>query len=270
MPDAFPKLRGEIDASPVTHEGTVYYIVYDRAGVAPARLAVTPLALEVASRLDGHTSVLDLTDQVRHATGVVLTCSEVDAVVDTLDRSLFLDNAFFQDHLAQADRDFQASPLRPASSAGSAYPDDPGELATELERLLSSAPPPEESLAREGAAPAGAIVPHIDFSRGGHAYGQLYSFLRSRPAPKTVVVVGTAHLPLPGRYSLCLKDFATPLGQLPLDRERSEVIRRHLAPYGGVEQGLLAHRGEHSVELQAVWLRHIYGDKVGLVPLLAA
>ena len=269
MPDAFPKLRGEIDAAPANRGGETFYILYDRAGVTASRLLVSPLGLLIAGRLDGSASILDIADNLSREVGGGIACSEVEKIVDALDEALFLDGPRFHDYQAQAARDFRAAPAREPGSAGSAYPEDPEALARELDAMLDGAPPPEETVGAD-ATPRGVIVPHIDYMRGGAGYGQIYGLLKQAPAPRTVVVVGTAHLPLSERFALCDKDFATPLGTVAADRDACERLRKAVRPFADIDRDVLAHRGEHSIELQAVWLRHIYGSDVRIVPLLAA
>lgn len=271
MAEPFPKLRDEIDAAPASRDGEVFYIIYDRSGIVPSRLLLSPLALLVASRLDGASSILDIADSLSGGGGgrEAVGCSDVEAIVAALGEAMFLDDAAFHDYRAQADRDFRAMPVRPPSSAGSAYPDNPGELAASLDKMLAGAPPPEEQAGRGDSFPRGLIAPHIDFLRGAHGYGQAYRLLRNRPAPRAVVVLGTAHLPIEERYALCEKDFATPLGDVRVDRDICGLLRRRLAPHCDLDRDVLSHRGEHSVELQAVWLRHVYGADAAIVPLMA-
>ncbi len=271
MPDAFPNLRAEIDAAPAAREGETYYIVYDRSGVANARLLVSPLGLLIAGRLDGSASVLDIADTLsQELGGEGIACTEVEQIIDALDDAFFLDSPRFQDFQAQAASDFQAAPTRPASYAGQAYDSDPEALARELDAMLAAAPPPEETVRPWNTCPRGVVVPHIDYMRGAAGYGQLYGQLRQAPHPKTVIIVGTAHVPLRERFSLCDKDFETPLGVVRADRQLCDRLRQAARPYGDVDKDVLAHRGEHSIELQAVWLRHIYGDAVRIVPILAS
>lgn len=269
MPDAFPKLRDGIDAAPANRDGETFYILYDRAGVTASRLLVSPLGLLIAGRLDGSASVLEVSDNLSQEFGGAIACSEVEKIVDALDEALFLDGDRFEDYQAQAERDFQASPLRPAGSAGSAYAADPVKLAAELDRMLLEAPPPEEPVVGLRDHPRGMIVPHLDFARGAPGYGQAYRLLAGLPAPRTVVVLGTAHVPLYERFALCDKDFDTPMGALPVDRDLASRLRHATVAHMDVDKDILAHRGEHSVELQVVWLRHIYGEKVRILPLLA-
>ncbi len=269
---AYPRLRPEIDAAPAEQAGETFYILYDRAGITPSRLLVSPLGLLIAGRLDGATSVLDISDTLsREFTGGV-KCREVQHLVNALGDALFLDDEQFHDFQAQAARDFHNTLLRPAASAGSAYNADPDTLARDLDRMLEDAPPPEEP--PESPAPKhfpkGAVIPHIDYPRGAAAYGQCYRELQIRPAPKTVVVIGTAHVPMQERYAICEKDFATPFGTVRTDRDLCRRLAAALRPYYDPARDLLAHRAEHSIELHAVWLRHVYGPDIRIVPILAA
>lgn len=270
MADAFPKLRGEIDAAPASRDGENFYILYDRAGVTASRLLVSPLGLLIAGRLDGSVSILDISDNLSREFGGGIACAEVEKIVDALDEALFLDGSRFHDYQAQAARDFRAAPVRVAGSAGSAYSDEPAALAKELDRMLAEAPPSEEAASFADAHPRGVVVPHIDYMRGGPGYGQAYRMLADAPAPRTVVVIGTAHMPLRERFSLCDKDFDTPLGRVGVDHDAADRLRRSVRHLADIDYDILAHRGEHSIELQAVWLRHVYGDRVRIVPLLAS
>jgi AmmeMemoRadiSam system protein B len=187
-----------------------------------------------------------------------------------LEEALFLDDTRFQDFADQVNRDFLAAAVRPAGSAGSAYSDDPANLTTDLNRILREAPPPEDAPSRTDRRPRGIIIPHLDYPRGAPGYGQAYRFLASLPRPEAVVIIGTAHAPLRERLALCEKEFDTPLGRVGLARDLIARLRRAVGKRGDLDREALAHRNEHSVELQAIWLRHIYGEDVAIVPLLAA
>lgn len=270
MPEAAPLLRTEIDAAPAQKDGETYYILYDRAGITQSRLLVSPLGLLIAGRLDGTASILEICDSLGRETHGGVACSEVERVVEALEEAYFLQGPRFLDFQAQAARDFLAEPLRPPGSAGSAYPADAKTLAADLDAMLTEAPPPEESAPPALRFPRGIIVPHIDYLRGAAGYGQAYGLLSALSKPRTVIVIGTAHMPLHERYSLCEKDFDTPLGPVEVDRDQCAKLREALRGAADVDRDMLAHRGEHSIELQAVWLRHTYGSDVRIVPILAA
>jgi AmmeMemoRadiSam system protein B len=270
MSNAAPKLRGEIDAAPATRNGENYYVLYDRSGTSRSRLLLSPLGLLIAGRLDGTASILEIADTLNLETPWGVGCREVEMVASALGEALFLDDARFQDFAAQVGRDFLAAAVRPAVSAGSAYSADRSVLAADLDRIVREAPPPEETPPRMDRHPRGVVIPHLDYRRGAPGYGQAYRLLASLPKPKAVIVVGTAHMPLRERLTLCEKDFDTPFGKIGTARGLIAGLRRAIGKQGDLDREGLAHLNEHSVELQAVWLRHIYGADTPIVPLLAA
>lgn len=270
MPEATPRLRAEIGVRPVLHEGETVYVLHDTSGLSEAQLAVSPTVMFIAAQLDGAASVLDIQDRfARETGGRFVSGEEVLAVLDALDEALFLEGEKFTLRFRQISDEFLSLPSRPAASAGSAYPAEPKALARELDAMLSGAPPCEAEEPGPEATPAGMIAPHIDYARGAAGYGQAYRLLSGLPPPETVVVLGTAHQPpAGGRVSVCVKDFAVPGGAIANDRELADLLIDSLAGVDGFRNDQLVHRGEHSVELQAVWLRHLWGEKVKLVPVL--
>ncbi|MDR1534962.1 MAG: AmmeMemoRadiSam system protein B [Planctomycetota bacterium] len=269
MLDAAPKLRQEIDAAPARRDGETFYILHDRSGASPSRLLLSTLGLLIAGRLDGASSILEISDDLSREVPGGVGCREVEAVVRALDEALFLAGARFQDFAAQAERDFLASPNRPSGLAGSAYPENPLRLAGALDAILAAAPAPEEPAAGN-RPPRGMLVPHLDYPRGAPGYGQAYRLLAGLPKPRAVAIIGTSHVPLRERFTVCDKPFETPLGRAGIDRDLVERLRKAASPHGDLDREVLAHRGEHSVELQVVWLQHIYGEGIAIVPLLAA
>jgi AmmeMemoRadiSam system protein B len=86
-------------------------------------------------------------------------------------------------------------------------------------------------------------------------------------AGESVVVLGVGHnlgrLP----YALTEKDYETPLGTVPLDRD----LHRRVVDAAGswVLDEELIHRGEHSVEFAAVFLKHALPDReLRILPVL--
>ncbi len=274
MSATFPRLRPEIDAVPTAQDGEPLFVLYDRTGLSPAELAVSPVVMLVANCLDGETAILDIYDHFRREAGrEVLTCAEIQTIVEELEKALFLDGDRFRDHFDRIRSDYEEAAVREPTSAGAAYPDDPGELARLLDGMLEAAPPDEEPEAGEAPdvrpPPRGIIIPHIDFARGGAGYGQAYRPLSARPAPDLVVCFGTAHYPIENRFALCEKDFAVPGGTVRTARDLVEALRERCRSVADFTEDAFAHRGEHSVELQAVWLRHLWGDDVRILPVLA-
>ena len=271
MPSAHPRLRDDIDASPLRHQGQDLYVLFDQAAFSPARLAASPLVLWVMARLDGTVSVLDLYDRLlaeSNPDASAPSLADLMAVVDALDQALFLEGPRFDDFYDQLQRDFLASSERQATSAGAVYPDDPAELAASLNRILANAPPDETPAAPSGIAPYAAIAPHIDYARGGAGYGQLYRHMAKCRPPESVVVLGVAHRSLNASISLCDKDFAIPGDHVLCDRARVSQLAALGKKHGqNWHEDAFAHRMEHSIELQAVWIHHVW-QYAKIIPIL--
>jgi AmmeMemoRadiSam system protein B len=81
-------------------------------------------------------------------------------------------------------------------------------------------------------------------------------------------VLGTSHAPMREPFALCHKAYDTPLGPMPVDEEflAELAAASDFDPYGDE----LNHKREHSIEFQAVFLRHVLGKRhARIVPILA-
>jgi AmmeMemoRadiSam system protein B len=109
-------------------------------------------------------------------------------------------------------------------------------------------------------------VPHIDFTRGGVVEALAYEPLRNEEFD-VLVVLGIAHCGV--RYPFCAapKDFETPLGTAPCDREFIAALQQRVGERLTREQ--IAHKNEHSVEFVAVFLQHCEQFKnTRIVPII--
>jgi AmmeMemoRadiSam system protein B/AmmeMemoRadiSam system protein A len=139
------------------------------------------------------------------------------------------------------------------------YPGNPAELRQTLAELLASAAP-----ATHVRSPKALIVPHAGYVYSGpvaaSAYGQLVA-LRGRI--RRVVLLGPTHRVYVRGLALPEADrFATPLGEVPLDREGMQRV----AGLPQVTQSAAAHQMEHSLEVQLPFLQQVLGD-FQLLPL---
>ena len=114
----------------------------------------------------------------------------------------------------------------------------------------------------------GVLSPHIDFQRGGPVYTWSYKELVENSQADTFVVLGVAHQYCRRRFALTCKDFETPLGVVPTDRAYVDRI----ASLAGRDlfDDELAHRTEHSIEFQVVFLQYLLGGRrdFSIVPIL--
>jgi AmmeMemoRadiSam system protein B len=113
------------------------------------------------------------------------------------------------------------------------------------------------------------LSPHIDYGRGGATYGAVWARAAAAArAAERVVIIGTDHGGPQGSITLTRQSYATPLGILPTDLETVEALAAAIGEADAFE-GELRHRDEHSIELVALWLQHMRGDRpVPTIPIL--
>ena len=150
--------------------------------------------------------------------------------------------------------------IRPAAVAGTFYPASPRELAREVDDLL------EHSTGR-GLAPGfpkALIVPHAGYVYSGGVAAEAFDRLRpARGIVRRVVLLGPCHrVPVRGLALPEAAAFATPLGQVPIDREA-------IASLAGLSQVVVSsavHAEEHALEVQLPFLQRVLGE-FSLLPL---
>jgi AmmeMemoRadiSam system protein B len=252
---------------PVRYDITGYEVIpgfvllYDDSLYAENSVRLPLDAIEYLMLLDGERSAEALADQAALA-GRPFSVREFLEVVNILENENFLDSERFRRHKAKIDRMFNESTLRPPAHAGSSYPEDPKELREMLDGFLAS----DTTNHDDGSAPVAVIAPHIDFRVGGASYAPAYNRLRHSDAD-TFVIFGVSHQMSYDAFMISRKDFQTPLGVLPTDREFIERFRTKL-PFQ-LTRDETAHRREHSIEFQAVFLRHIFADRdIRIIPIL--
>ena len=79
-------------------------------------------------------------------------------------------------------------------------------------------------------------------------------------AADLVIIFGTDHAGSTGRITLTRQSYATPFGVLPTDTDLVEAIADVIGEEAAFDEEI-HHRGEHSIELAAVWLHHMRGGQ---------
>ena len=265
-----PRLRA-IEAFPVEHEGERYLALRDPAGFTPS-VAMLPMALlEIVSLFDGEHSIDDIRAAVLRHTGEQVERKRIIELAATLDEHGFLDSERFHARRAAIEGEFLASPVRPATHAGGAYAAEPEALRAAMDGFFTSPEGPGPVNGRAGAPPLhGIIAPHIDFHRGGPAYAWAYREVAERCEADVFVIFGTCHAGMADPFAMTRKAYETPFGAAEVDRELVEAVAgRAGQDCFGCES---AHRGEHSIEFQAVFLRYLFAGRrdIRIVPVLTS
>ena len=256
-----PQLRPHLAAAP---EGRGGYVIWDQLCLADRRLRVTTLEMTLLRLFNGQRTLRDLQAQAMlHLDGPIVPLEIFTRLVQDLDDALFLEGPRFRSRL----REHTDNPIRPPSCLG-AYGDDPVLLRKQLDRWFvgpdgPGLPGPRQPDERFRAA----LIPHIDYGRGGTTYTWAFKELFERTPAKLFVIIGTSHYSR-HRFTLTRKHFRTPLG---IARTDQTYIDRLAAHYGDglFDDELAAHLPEHSIELEVVFLQYLYSDMpFRIVPLV--
>jgi AmmeMemoRadiSam system protein B len=265
-----PRLRA-IEAFPVEHQGGRYIALRDPSGYTATVLMLPQAAVEVVALLDGAHSLLDIQAEITRRYGEIVPQADLERIVSTLDEHGFLDSPRFAALREATDAGFLAAASRPAAHAGGAYAEEPAELRRALDGFFTHAIGPGPAGASDGTHTVSAIIaPHIDFHRGGPAYAWAYRDVAERCQAEVFVIFGTCHAAMPDPFALTLKDYETPLGPAPVDREIVEMLAARTGAESFASETF--HRMEHSIEFQAVFLQYLFGGRrpFTIVPVLTS
>jgi AmmeMemoRadiSam system protein B len=261
-----PKLR-PLDVRPVVHEGHHYILLRDPQQLSEHQLLVPQPLAAVLAFCDGHHDVPKMVAAFQQHYGIDLPEENVDELLEVLDTAVMLDNERAGEAYEAARAAFRSEPYRMPALAGPSYPADDKSLWRLLQDYLEDVGN-IEPLAIDWTRPVGLLSPHIDFGRGSEVYAQVWK--RAEQAAREaelVILLGTDHYGS-DLFSLTQQNYATPYGVLPTDTtivDQLAAVIGEAAAYAGE----LRHRGEHSLELVAVWLHHMRaGEPVPVVPIL--
>ena len=270
MSELQPRLR-HVEVFPVEHEGQPFLALRDPAGYTESVVMLPVALLEVVSLFDGEHDVADIQAAVMRCRGELLDSAQIHELAAALDTHGFLETPAFEARRARVDGEFLARARRPASHAGGAYPDEPTALRAMIDGFFEPPAGPGRIDAGVSGAPITALVaPHIDFHRGGAVYAWGYRDLAERCDADLFVIFGTCHAGMADPFALTRKDYDTPLGPAPVDRAFVESLAARAGQDCFASE--LAHRSEHSIEFQAVFLRYLFEGRrdVSVVPVLTS
>ncbi len=232
-------------------------VLRDTERIAPGSVVLPAELAAVVARFDGIRTPAQVAAEATRASGHAVDEALVRQLVAELDAASMLDTPRYRALRRSVVDAFAAAAVRPAAHAGGAYHGDAGKLVRYIE---------DECLARAPSRPAprGRIVglcsPHMDLWRAAVGYGHAYRALRDGLDPRvdTFVLLGTSHAPMRRPFAVCAKAFETPLGALAPDAEA--IAQLQAASGFDVREDEYLHKGEHSLEFQAVFLRHVLGE----------
>lgn len=264
-----PRLR-PIEAFPVKMNEQEYVCVRDPETLAEQPIFLNRTLLFLVSRMDGDHTLRDIQADYFRVAGEILPIETLEDLVIQLDEQHYLDGPSFRSYYHRLVEDYRAAPSRPARHAGSAYEANCDALLAQMKGYFAPPEGPGYNSIPDISRPVrGLISPHIDFTRGGPTYAHAYRALADGPKADTYIIFGTCHTPMPQRFTVSDKDYETPLGTVKTDKD---FVGRLLSRMGNQYQDEFSHRGEHSVEFQAVFLRYTLRNRPDfrIIPILVS
>lgn len=264
-PLRYPKLRMPLTAGmEVVHtgEGSPVSALVLRCplGISPAPLILVPQTAPILRCFNGQLSLDEVYDRLPkdHFSKEV-----VGELASLLDQHLLLDTPRYHAARQELFDEFRALRVRKPALAGLSYPAS----AVQLSALLQEFKPKGDYVSPQLGSLCSLVSPHIDYRRGGKAYGAAYQAL-SKEQHDLYLVIGTSHQYSDKMFHLTEKDFASPLGVARCDRE----FVRAIASRYGTERSFadeFLHRQEHSLELQIPFFQHFSRSHTApIVPIL--
>ncbi len=107
----------------------------------------------------------------------------------------------------------------------------------------------------------GAVVPHAGYMFSGPVAAHVTAALAKDGFPETFIIIGPKHTYSGSPVAITTEEFKTPLGNVAIDTDLAEKLHT-----GVIDNDIIAHRDEHSIEVQLPFLQYLKPD-LKFVPL---
>ena len=255
-----PRLRTNLDFLPSPFPEKPGLVIRDPFHYSDATLIIPPALVACLEFFDGVRTELDLREYLVRLTGDLQVGELEQHLVDALSGAGFLDDASFAQRKEQAERAFADAPVREPTHAVTGYPGEPAALAETLRGYLDGGRP------EPGERVLAIAAPHVSPFGGVESYRAAYSALGPADAERTFVILGTSHYGAPDRIGLTRKPFVTPFGETVTDTALVDELARGAGDAAAMDD--YCHAVEHSIEFQVIFLQHLFGPRIRIVPIL--
>lgn len=235
-------------------------LIRDPFRFTDSMLLIPTQLVVLLAHFDGEQTTLDLRESLVRLTGEIQVGEIEKHLYDTLSQAGFLEDERFEQLRAARINEFVHAPKREASHAGSAYPDDRDEAHKQLAEFMQGAQP------ASGDSRIGIAAPHVSPFGGWESYRDAYATLAPAYRDRTFVILGTSHYGEADRFGLTRKPFVTPLGEAITDMAIVDELAA--AAPNAIRMEDYCHAVEHSIEFQVLFLQHIYGPNIHILPIL--
>lgn len=144
--------------------------------------------------------------------------------------------------------------MRYPAVAGQFYSGNPEELRKQVEKCYSSpiGPGVIPRLKEGPRSIVGAVCPHAGFMYSGPVAAHVFNALANDGFPETFIIIGPNHTGMGAMVATTVEDFSMPMGVVSVQKDLAERMVQ-----GIISDDLLAHRGEHSLEVQLPFIQHL-------------
>lgn len=224
-------------------------------------IIVPPALVECLRCFDGEQTEADVRATLVRLTGDLQVGEVTTHLIETLNESGFLENDVFEQMKEKSEHQFASAGKRFAVHGGGAYPNEIEPLRATLNRYL-------DGQAADGSAGGRIAIaaPHVSPEGGWQSYRAAYSVMSPAYRERTFIVLGTSHYGEPERFGLTRKPFVTPLGETVVDVAMVDWLAERAG--AAVQMEDYCHAIEHSIEFQVLFLQHLYGANIRILPIL--
>ncbi len=144
------------------------------------------------------------------------------------------------------------SSMRIPAVSGQFYPSGPKALRKEVSRCF-------HGLKMNGSDLKGIVVPHAGYMYSGQVAANAFSRV---PKADTYVLFGPNHTGYGSPVALSQEVWSTPMGEISSDKELGSLLAGTI-----VDSDEIAHRYEHSIEVQLPFLQYRFGNDFQILPI---
>jgi len=261
MAKPLPRLRTNLEFMQSPFPDQPGLLIRDLYRYSDKQLILPPVLVECLACFDGEQTELDLRARLVQVTEGLQVGEMIEQLTRTLSDAGFLEDMNYQRMMEERWAAFAEAAAREPVHAGQAYPDDEEELRARLDGFLEHRRPRQA-----GGRLLGIAAPHIALEGGGEVYGAAFGVLGEEQRDRVFVILGTSHYGEPDRFGLTRKPFRTPLGETVTETRLVDRLEERGGEAVAMED--YCHAIEHSIEFQVLFLQHLYGPGVRILPIL--
>jgi len=252
--DYKPILKRGVEILPARDKERELILLKDNEGITNQVLVMPVETIALIQFFDRQNSIKDIQNQILKLTNHLVSEYEIIEFVKQLEQANFLENEKVNEIRKKLYEEFKNSSVRKAIHKEVSYPENILELSSFMAKFLKI-----EEIKFPTQTIIGAISPHIDLIRGGSVYAKTYSELQKSVIPDIVIAFGVSHKGGVSPFIFTKKEYETPYGNIQVDNDLYMKFKEVLWYEPDEEE--FFHKDEHSLELQALWLKYIWRDK---------